>query len=146
MIFLNACAQQKIAEKKVESAISDQVSPVKQDDIIEAARAYINKSPNLTDVQKKNLLTIEEKAIIETGALREEINKVRLVLVKSALEPSYDARVVEILKNKILKLERKKIRVGLNAFTEARNVIDPRQIRESKALNKVFINEHLPPF
>jgi hypothetical protein len=66
-----------------------------------------------------------------------------MVLIKSAFEPAYNAAEVDILKNKILALERKKISVGLNAFIEARNVIDPQQIKETKALNKIFLNQNL---
>lgn len=145
LTIVQSCAGQKTIEKKLESELK--VEPVvKQDDIIESAREHISKSANLTEEQKKTLLSIQERSTTEINFLKEEINKARMILIKSAFEPSYNAREVEILKRKILALERKKIRVGLNAFTEARNVIAPEQIRETKALNKVFFNEHYPPF
>lgn len=143
--LVQSCAGQNTIEKKVENEIKTE--PVaKQEDIIEAAREHITKSLNLTDDQKKRLISIQEKSTLEISTLKDEINKTRMVLIKAAFEPSYNAREVEILKKKILKLERKKLRLGLNAFTEARDVIDPRQIRETKALNKVFFNEYYPTF
>lgn len=143
--LMQSCSEQKTIEKKVESEIKTE--PVaRQEDIIEAAREQITKSPNLTDEQKKRLISIQEKSSFEINALKDEINKARMVLIKAAFEPSYNAREVEILKKKILGLERKKLRVGLNAFTEARNVIDPNQVRATKALNKVFFNEYYPPY
>lgn len=148
-IFLSciiySCAGQKAIETKLDTQVKD--TPVaKQDDIIDTARQYIAKSNNLTNEQKVKLNSIQDKAIAETTALREEINKSRMVLIRSAFEPKYNAREVEILKRKILALEKKKIRVGLNAFTEARNVIDPSQLPETKAINKVFIHENYAPF
>lgn len=143
ILTISACAEQARVEKKISNSINSEPT-AKRDDVIEAAREYISKSPNLTESQKLKLISIEEKAVLETGQLIEEINKARMVLIKSAFDPSYNAREVETVKNKILMLERKKIRLGLNSFTEARNVIDPKQLQQTKALNKVFLNEHFP--
>jgi hypothetical protein len=132
-------------EKKLETEIK--ATPItKQEDIIETAREYIANSNNLSVDQKTKLNAIQEKAIVDTNTLKEEINKSRMILIKSAFLPKYNAREVEILKRKILALERKKIRVGLNAFTEARNVIDPSQLPESKSINKVFLHDSYSPF
>lgn len=148
-IFLScviySCAGQKAIEKKLETEVKD-TPTTKQEDIIDTARQYIANSKNLTEEQKIKLNNIQDKAIADTSTLRDEINKSRVVLIKSAFEPKYNAREVEILKRKILSLERKKIRIGLNAFTEARNVIDPSQLPETKALNKVFMHENYAPF
>lgn len=143
--LMQSCAWQRVTEKKLESEI--RTEPIaKQEDVIEAAREHINKSPNLTDEQKKRLISIQEKSSLEINTLKEDINKARMVLIKSAFEPNYNAREVEILKKKILGLERKKLKLGLNAFIEARNVIDPNQIRATKAINKVFFNEYYPTY
>jgi hypothetical protein len=144
-LIIYSCAGQKVIEKKLETEIK--AAPIaKQEDIIETAREYIASSNNLTVDQKAKLNSIQEKAIIDTSALRDEINKSRMILIKSALLPKYNAREVEIMKRKILSLERKKIRVGLNAFTEARNVIDPSQLSENKSINKVFMHDSYSPF
>ena len=145
LLVIQSCSGQKTIEKKLETEVK--TTPLaKQDDIIETARQYIANSKNLTPEQKNKLNNIQDKAITDTASLREEINKSRMVLIKSAFEPSYNAREVEILKRKILKLEKRKIRIGLNAFTEARNVIDPSQLPETKALNKVFFHDNYAPF
>jgi hypothetical protein len=144
-ILIYSCAGQKVMEKKLETEIK--ATPItKQEDIIETAREYIANSNNLSVDQKTKLNAIQEKAIIDTNTLKEEINKSRMILIKSAFLPKYNAREVEILKRKILALERKKIRIGLNAFTEARNVIDPSQLPESKSINKVFLHDSYSPF
>lgn len=143
--LLQSCAEQKTIEKKLENEIKSEPI-VKQEDIIEAARDHIAKSPNLTENQKIRLISIQEKSSLEINVLKDEINKARMVLIKSAFEPTYKAKEVEILKKRILGLERKKLQAGLNAFTEARNVIDPGQIRATKAINKVFFNEYYPTY
>jgi outer membrane phospholipase A len=142
---IQSCAEQVATEKKIESAVKKEAT-VNQDDVVNAAREHIYNSPNLTQKQKTTLLSIEENARSEIATLKEEINKSRMVMVKSAFEPSYNAREVELLKNKILKLERKKIKIGLNAFIDARNIIDPIQINETKSINKVFLNQYLSPY
>ena len=144
IIILQSCAHQAETVREVEKEIKE-TPKISQEDVIDAARVYIEKAPNLTISQKEKLLKIEDRVMLETTKMKDEINKMQIVLIKAAFEPIFEAREVEILKRKILALERKKIRVGLNAFIEARNLIDPVQINNNKALNKTFINRFNPP-
>jgi hypothetical protein len=140
-----SCAHQKEMEKHIEKEIK-QESFAKEQDVIEAAREYITKSSNLSERQKISLFKIEEKVVAETSALRVEINKTRMVLLKSAFEPNFNSQEVNMLKNKILKLERKKSSIGFNAFVEARNVLDPVQIEDNRLLNIKMMNQNNYPF
>jgi PBP1b-binding outer membrane lipoprotein LpoB len=125
IILLASCAQQKIAEKKVENEIQTVV--IRRNSTAgETARDFIRKSDKLTVDQKEQLLTLQEKTYTQNEFLTEEIEKTKLVLIQKVLDPNMNKREYEILKNKMVILEKKKMENRFKALSDARNIIEPR--------------------
>jgi hypothetical protein len=141
-LFLASCATQKLAEKRIEKEIQSE-TVVKQLDLAVNAQDYILKSENLTELQKKNLLALQAKTISDSKALSEEINKAKMVLIKTVLEPKVDEREVSILRKKIKKLSKKRMDLDFKSFDEARKIIDPlKEVRDREFLYNSFMMRH----
>jgi hypothetical protein len=140
--FFLSCATQKIAEKKVENEIRNE-TVVKQSDVTENARDYILKSKSLSELQKKSLLALQDKTIAESKTLTEEMNKAKLVLIKTIMEPKVNEREVSILSKKIKKLGKKRMDLDYKSFLEARKIIDPlKEVRDREFLYNSFMMRH----
>lgn len=141
-VLLPSCATQKAAEKKVETQIQAETvqSP---EDVVDNARKYILKSNSLTDIQKKDLLALQDKSFAESKALKEEINKAKLVYIKTVLQPKIDEREVSVLTRKIKKLNKKGMNLDTKLITEARKIIDPlKEVRDREFLYNSFMLRH----
>jgi hypothetical protein len=137
-----SCAAQKKAEIKVEKEIQNE-SVVKQADVADSMREYILKSETLSELQKKSLLSLQQKTILDSRTLSDEINKAKLVLVKKVLQSKVNEREVSILKKTIKKLSKKRMEVESSAFDKARKIIDPlKEVRDREFLYNSFMMRH----
>lgn len=140
-----SCAQQKIVEQKVDRSIKETEVP-KNESLAEVARNYITQSDKLTQDQKSKLLAIQEKFLLENQVLREEIEKSRLVLIQTVLEPKMNEKEYSLLKKKITKLENKRVGNSFKAVTEARNIIGPKKEKEDREFYRKIFNSSLREF
>ncbi|MDD4974565.1 MAG: hypothetical protein PHY93_09465 [Bacteriovorax sp.] len=141
-IFLSSCTTQKLAEKKIEKEIQSE-TVVKQSDLAENAKNYILQSETLSKLQKKDLLSLQDKTMAESKALNEEINKAKMVLIKTVLEPKVNEREVAILRKKIKKLSKKRMDLDFKSFDDARKIIDPlKEVRDREFLYNSFMMRH----
>jgi 2-phospho-L-lactate guanylyltransferase (CobY/MobA/RfbA family) len=131
IILLSACASQKVAEKKVEIEIKNE-TVVKRVDVATTARDYITKSNTLSQEQKNSLLALQEKTLSEAKSINEEINKIKMVLIKTLMEPKINQKEIAILKKDLRKLSKKQLETSLSAFEEARKIISPIKDRGDK--------------
>ncbi len=141
---LTGCAH-KAVEQKVDKNISE-VIVQKNVTVGETARDLINKSDKLTEVQKKKLLEVQEKTHAQNVALREELEKTKVVLMQTVLEPKMNQSEFKLLKKKINKLEKQRLENGFKAISEVRNIIEPKKNVESREIYKNLINSHLQEF
>ena len=141
----SSCAQQKVIEKKIDKEIREVVVP-KDETVGEVARNYITQSDKLTQDQKNKLLAVQEKFSGLNQTLREEIEKSRLVLIQTVLEPKMNEREYSLLKKKITKLENKRIDNSFKAVTEARNIIGSKKEREDREFYRKIFNSSLREF
>lgn len=141
-MILFSCATQKAAEKKIEKEIQSE-TVVRREEVTESARDYILRSETLSELQKKNLVSLFDKTNTELKAMSEEINKSKLVLVKTMLRPKVNEREVFILNKKIKKLSKKRMDSDFKSFDEARKIIDPlKEVRDREFLYNSFMLRH----
>jgi hypothetical protein len=138
-LIFSSCAQQKIAEQKVEREVKEIYIP-KNLTAAEEARELILKSTVLNEAQKQLLLALQEKAVIERAILKDEINKTRFLLIQTVLEPKMNKRELNILKKKIASLEKKRIENSFNLITEARDIIEPQKSPEAHQFNMNYLH------
>lgn len=142
---LTGCAEHKVAEQKVEKEMKEVSIPAKET-IAESAHDLIMKSDKLTDVQKKKLLELQEKTHTQSVSLTEQIEKAKMVLIQTVLEPKMNEHEYAILKKKISKLEKERMENGFKAMKEARNIIDPKKNVEGSQFYKAYLHSHLQEF
>lgn len=126
LAMLASCAGQKAAVQKVEEEIRNE-SVVKAEDVSSNARTYITNSSRLTADQKSSLLALQDKSEAEAKSISEQINKAKMVLVKTLLEPKVNKKEVSILKKDLRKLSKKQIEATLGTIESARKIISPLQ-------------------
>ncbi|MDD4973314.1 MAG: hypothetical protein PHY93_03140 [Bacteriovorax sp.] len=142
---LSSCAQHQVAEQKVEKEIKEvTINPSESTAV--TAREFIMKSDKLTDSQKKKLLELQEKTHALSDALKEEIEKTKIVLIQTVLEPKMNEREFAILKKKISKLEKKRMENGFNAIADARKIIEPRKNIQGREFYQSLLHNHLQEF
>ena len=138
---LASCATHK-AEKKVETEIKAVVIE-KNVTVAQTAREFILKSDKLDEAKKKQLLELQDKTLAKGNALKEELEKTRMVLVQTVLAPKMSNKEFSILKKKIAKLEKERMENGFKAMTEARNIIDPKKNIENQEFYRAYLHNHL---
>ena len=147
-VLLTGCAQQKVAEQKVAQEIKAVVIQP-HETVAETAREFIMKSKKLSDSQKNKLITLQEKTHLISAGLLEEIEKTKIVLAQTVLEPKMNVREFSILKKKLTKLEQKRMANSFKAISEARNIINPNfepDHEDERDFNRIFLHNHLQEF
>ncbi len=145
VLSITGCAQHKAAEKNVEKEMK-QVSVPKSETVAETAHDMIMNSNKLTADQKKKLLSLEEKTFAKNTAIKEELDRAKLVLIQTVLEPKMNKREYGILKKKITKLEKERMDNGFKAILEARGIIEPKADVDGKDFYKAYLHRHLQDY
>jgi hypothetical protein len=115
---------QPTAEEKVKIELKEETA-VKREDVKTTTREYIMKSNSLTTDQKTKLLNLQEKTLAKVNAIDEDINKTKMVLIKTLMQQKPNPKEVGILKNDLRKLSKKQINVSIKAFEDAQAIISP---------------------
>lgn len=110
------------------------------------AKDIIANSKELSQDQKTKLSALQEETMKKVGAIREELEKLKLSLVQTALEPKMDRKAYKTLKKQITKLEKERMELGFKSIDKAREIIDPSTTNQARTFNKAFINTHLIEF
>lgn len=142
-LIFSGCAQQRIAKEKVENEIRE-VPP--QTVKTETTREFIINSDKLSQVQKNQLLELQENFSARSSSLKEQIEKTKVVLIQTVLDPEMNEREFNILKKRITKLERERMQNGFDAIKEARNIIQPKTNGPAKDFYKAYVDDHMRNF
>jgi parvulin-like peptidyl-prolyl isomerase len=110
------------------------------------SKDIITNSQELSKDQKDKLLALQEETMKKISEVKAEIEKNKLTLVQTALEPKMDKKMYRDLKKKITKLEKERVELGFKAIDKARDIIDPTATNQARTFNKAFINTHLIEF
>ena len=109
----------------------------------DSAKDMIVKSDKLNEEQKKKLLDLQARVQSEVDSIKDEIEKTKLVLIKTIIEPKMNQREYSILRKRLNKLEQKRLDKGLKAMTEARNIIAPKADYESREFYRAYMHRHI---
>lgn len=110
------------------------------------AKEIIANSKELSQDQKTKLAALQEETMKKVGTIKEELEKLKLTLVQTALEPKMDKKAYKTLKKQITKLEKERMELGFKSIDKAREIIDPSTTNQARTFNKAFINTHLIEF
>lgn len=142
-LIISSCANHK-TQQKVEAEINN-VQPSQTKSIAQTIKEQISAS-NLTSEQKEKLMTLEQKAHSDYVALTDEIERTKVVMIQTILEPKMNQNEFKILKNKIISLDKKRLDNGLRTISEVRKIIAPTATSEDKLIYKAVIENRLRGF
>ena len=143
-VIVSSCASNKNIEKKIDQEIKD-VSASETKSIPRTVKEQINTSP-LTIEQKAKLMALEEKAHAEYVVITEEIEKAKVVLIQTIMEPKMNKREFSIIKKKITQLDKKRLSNGFEVAEEVRKIINPSANIQEKEIYKAVIENRLRGF
>lgn len=143
-IIISSCAHNKATEQKIENEIKNVTSPQTKS-IAETVKEQIATS-NLSAEQKQKLVELEEKAHAEHLAITDEIERTKVVMIQTVLEPKMNQKEFSILKNKIIALDKKRLANGFKNAAEVRKIIAPSATSEDRLIYKAVIENRLRGF
>ena len=142
-LIISSCAHNK-TEQKVEAEIKN-VQPSQTKSIAQTIKDQVTAS-NLSNEQKEKLMTLEQKAHSDYVAITDEIERTKVVMIQTILEPKMDQKEFNILKNKIISLDKKRLDNGFKTAAEVRKIIAPTATSEDRLIYKAVIENRLRGF
>lgn len=144
-LVLIGCGSQKKAEIHIEKEIRE-VEINRPASGAELARDMINKNDKFSADQKQKLLNLQDKTVNKLAEIKDEIDKSRLVLIQTVLEPKMNNREYNILRKKITKLEKQKLDITFRAISDARDIIEPEKDEKNREFYRAFMHKHLQDY
>jgi hypothetical protein len=116
------CASKTSSEKVVEKKIETTKAPGPGDLASLGHDAFLN-APGLTEAQKIKLSQIMKDTYGEATKVKTEIGKAKLVLFETITSPDYRQKDVDVLKKKIVQLDKKRMDLMFASLDEVQKVI-----------------------
>ncbi len=134
-----ACSHQPSMREQVDNEAKQQ-APVEMGGPM-AARGMeiIQNSPSLTSEQKEKLMGLSQRMMREMGELRKEESQLKMVLFKTLVDPQSDERKIVVIKNKIVKLDKKRTDKMLSALTEAQKILGRKSLEDEKVYQSLMM-------
>ncbi|MEA9356056.1 hypothetical protein SHI21_07585 [Bacteriovorax sp. PP10] len=143
-LIISSCAHNKATEQKVENEIKE--VPSSQTKSITGTIKEQIAASSLSAEQKEKLMALEEKAHAEHTALTDELERTKVVMIQTVLEPKMSQKEFNILKNKITALDKKRLANGFRNAAEVRKIIAPTATTQDKMIYKAVIENRLRGF
>lgn len=138
-----ACAHK--IENNLSEKIAAQESPRNSEDLAAETSLWIQKAPGLTDEQRSKLLTLKERTQAQIRAAEELSLKLRTALYRDLAAEKFNRTEVNLLKNKIKKVERKKVSTLLDAVEEANTILGRGTTNSERMLDDLYFNLNRDP-
>lgn len=141
--LLASCASKNEVKNKIDAEI-ETTSLQDKDKIHQDIHANMMNSTKLSDTQKKQLMDLYAKFKKEDKRLADEIEKSKLVLVQTILNPNMSALEYNTLRDKIVKLNNERLTKTFASSEEVRKVINKTNFAESdKQLLEQLYRTHI---
>ena len=139
---LYSCATQSSVDKKIEAEVKSEPAVKTSEVAAKTAEEIINDS-DLKPEQRTKLLALNAKTSTQMQAFRAEDNKLKMVLVKTLLDNDSNDKEINKVRDKIVNLEKKKMKSMLDSLSEAKNILGKDASRRA-AVMRTFILENTP--
>jgi hypothetical protein len=135
LVFSACSSTNKELEKKID-AESGEVS-------VREKSTVALWTTNLTKTQREKLTALRDKMIAETENIRQETAKIKGVFFKTLFDKRNHSREADILKDKLIKLNKKKMDLMLDSFDETKKILGKGEYKEEfKQSFQSYFNIH----
>jgi Spy/CpxP family protein refolding chaperone len=140
-----ACSHQPSISEQVDSETKNERPATMGGPMAARGMELIQNSPDLTGEQKEKLIGLSQRMMQEMGELRKEESQLKTVLFKTLVDPKSDDRKIEVIKNKIVKLDKKRTDKMLSALSEAQKILGRKSLADEKVYQTLMMErlDHL---
>lgn len=140
LLITNGCTS-KVVEKELNQKVLQEKSIRNQTDLTNESDRALNMDGQLTAIQKQQLRDLKNETRILSAEQNSESLKLRSVLMKDLLAANYNRPEITLIKNKLKKVESKKVEILFSAVEKA-NIILGREIykheRYLREMNEIY--------
>ena len=145
-VFLAALVSSCANQSNVQNKVDQEINAVPANKIVSIEKTIQEEiaTSNLSAEQKNALIAIDEKRNKEYTAITEELEKAKVVLIETALSPKSTDREINVIKKKIISLDKKRLANGFKSLEEARKIISPKKAdNNGNEIYKATLQRHL---
>ena len=132
LLTASACSTSKVDKKVSQEAAQEPVQNTTQAQ--KRTADLINESPDLTGEQKTKLLALQNQVRTQLEANGKDGLKFRELLVEKILSKKYKSGEVEIVKNKIRDLEKKRVAILFDSVDKANEILGRASVNNQRML------------
>jgi hypothetical protein len=143
LLLICACAHKETPlEKRVDAEVAQQQAVPPGEPMMEASKKVLFENSTLSEDKKQQLRDLYNKAVQEADSLRQQIDKNQLVLMKKLVDPKAKDAEVDVLKDRILKLEQQRAKEFLANLDAAKKILGRRNL-EDERVYRAFLTSPL---
>lgn len=132
-----ACASQSPVEKKVEAKVQ---KAMPTSNPLQLGKETVFESNKLSSSQKKRLKELYGQSTREQERIRRELGKHQTVLMKQLVDPKAKDDEIELLKNRILELERDRTSLFMNTLDRAESILGRKDLQDERFYRAFLMN------
>lgn len=145
VFVLFACARhQTPLEKEVAAEVAQEQPLPAGEPMARAGQEILFEAPNLSPQQKQRLKELHVKSSQEFEQIRKELSKNQLVLLKTLVNPKAKDEEIDVLKDRIVKLEKQRTNQFLTTLDKAKRILG-RKNSDDERFYRAFLFEPLKP-
>ena len=144
IFVLFACSHQTPLEKEVAAEVAQEKPLPAGEPMARAGHEILFEAPNLSPQQKQRLRDLHLKASKESEQIRKELSQNQLVLLKSLVNPKAKDEEIDVLKDRIVNLEKKRTNHFLTTLDKAKRILG-RKNSDDERFYRAFLFEPLKP-
>lgn len=104
---------------------------------VESGQA-IEKTPGLTTEQRTKLISLREKLRAEMSKLQEESLKLRGILIKDVISPTYDDAEVTLIKQRLESVEKQRLAAIFQTIDKANDILGRPTADHARIMHDLF--------
>lgn len=140
-LFLAACAGTPPVEKRVEAKVK--AAPPTTNPM-QAGKDAVFESEALAPEQKKQLKKLYNETTKEQARLAKELGKNQTVLMHQLVSPEAKEEEIEVLKTRILELERERSSVFMRTLDQAESILGRKDLQDERFYRAFLMNPVQP--
>lgn len=144
LALLASCSSQSTAEKEVDKEVAQEQPATSRPEFLEASREILFEADTLSPEQRQKLRKLYGQSMKKSDDIRMELSKNQLVLMKSLVNPKAKEEEIDVLKNRIVKLEQQRTKNFLSALDEARRILG-RTSTDDERFYRAFLMDPVKP-
>ncbi len=140
------CTTSKAVDERVDAQLKAEPNLPPGQTISSATREVIANSPQITEKQRSELLSIHREMASDVTAIRNQMAKLQVILFKAVLDPDSEAASINNIRRRLLDLDRKRTNRILSALDQAQDVIGPNSLNRKSPDGRPPLIDALEPW